>query len=146
MDTATTQAQSPVMSWLVIIIMFAALYLLFIRPQNKREKEQKKMRSELKPGDKIITIGGICGTVARVKEDSDRVVIMVGSDRVKMEILKNAIANVDTGEEVAAGGKTVKAEDKETVEATKPNKKNIKKLGSNNKVEAKEEAPAEKAE
>lgn len=129
---ATAQGGSQWGSWIMIIAVFALMYFLMIRPQNKKEKEAKQMRDNLKPGDEVITIGGICGTVARVKEESDRVVIMVGSDRVKIEILKSAIA------ERHSKDAPVKTEKKEE-EASKPNKKNIKKLG------AKEEAPAAEA-
>ena len=145
MNTTTTAAGSgqQIFSWVILIVMFAALYFFMIRPQNKREKEAKQMRNNLKPGDNIITIGGICGTVARVKEDSDRVVIMVGSERTKLEILKSAINSVDNSSDKAPT-KSNKAEAEETA-PNKPNKKNIKKLGSASE-EASQEAPAEKAE
>ena len=133
-------------SWLLIIIMFAAMYFFLIRPQNKKDKEAREMRSSLKPGDEVVTIGGICGTVARVKEDSDRVVIMVGSDRTKLEILKNAIAEKRSKGEQAPS-KAVKAKTEEDAEETpsKPNKKNIKKLGEKAEPETPAEAPAEEA-
>jgi len=145
--TATTGQQSP-LSWIILIVMFAALYFLMIRPQNKREKEARNMRSNLKPGDNIITIGGICGTVARVKEDSDRITIMVGSERTKLEILKSAVAQIDNGSEKAPSKKAKDTEESVTEDVTKPNKKNIKKLGSAQEEEtvAAEEAPAKQAE
>lgn len=139
METTATAAggQGNIFSWVILIVMFAALYFLMIRPQKKQEKEAKNMRNNLKPGDDIITIGGICGTVARVKEDSDRITIMVGSERTKLEILKSAIAQIDN----QGGGSAPSKKREEVEESAKPNKKNIKKLGS-----ASEEAPAEKAE
>ena len=150
METTATAANSQgnIFSWVILIVMFAALYFLMIRPQNKREKEARNMRNSLKPGDNIITIGGICGTVARVKEDSDRITIMVGSERTKLEILKSAIAQIDG--QVADRAPSKKKEDV-VEETSKPNKKNIKKLGSANEEkeevkEAAEEVPAEKAE
>lgn len=130
---ATAQTGGQWGSWLMIIAVFALMYFLLIRPQNKKEKEAKQMRDSLKPGDEVITIGGICGTVARVKDESDRVVIMVGSDRVKIEILRNAIAERHGKDD------PVKAEKKKDEEPAKPNKKNIKKLG------AKEDAPQAEA-
>lgn len=146
---ATTEAAttgSTWSSWILIVVMFAAMYLFIIRPQNKKDKEAKQMRSNLKPGDEVITIGGICGTVARVKEESDRVVIMVGTDRTKLEILKSAIAEKRSKGEQAPT-KAVKAKEEEAVEETpaKPNKKNIKKLGAKEETEAPTEAPAEEA-
>ena len=144
--TTTAAGGNTWSSWLLIIVMFAAMYFFIIRPQNKRDKEAKEMRSSLKPGDEIITIGGICGTVARVKEESDRVVIMVGSDRTKLEILKSAISEKRAKGEQAPS-KAVKTKEEESVEETpsKPNKKNIKKLGAKEEAEAPAEAPAEEA-
>jgi len=142
--TETATGTNSWSSWILIVIMFAAMYLFIIRPQNKKDKEAKQMRSNLKPGDEVITIGGICGTVARVKEESDRVVIMVGTDRTKLEILKSAIAEKRSKGEQAPS-KTEKKE--EVVEETpaKPNKKNIKKLGAKDEAETPAETPAEEA-
>ena len=57
------------MSILMIVAMIAVFYFLMIRPENKRKKEAEQMRSAVKPGDEIITIGGVVGTVVSVKED-----------------------------------------------------------------------------
>ena len=132
-------------SWLIMIAMFAILYFVMIRPQNKRDKETKEMRNSLKPGDEIVTIGGIVGTVARVKEDSDTIVIMVGSDRTKLEILKSAISDKRSKDTVSSkSGKSAKEEAPAEETSAKPNKKNIKKLGAKEEPKA-AEAPAEEA-
>ena len=77
---------------LPLVVFFVIMWLFLIRPQKKKDKETKDMRNSLAAGDEIVTIGGIVGTVLSVKEDS--VVVYCGSDRVKMEFKKWAIAEV----------------------------------------------------
>lgn len=57
-----------IMQWIPFIAIIAIIYFLMIRPQSKKAKEQKNMLSSLKKGDKIVTIGGIYGKIAEVKE------------------------------------------------------------------------------
>ena len=71
------------------IILFAVLYLLIIRPQQKKEKKLTAMRKELARGDEIITIGGIVGKVVSVKDN--QVTIETGADSTKMVIMRSAI-------------------------------------------------------
>ena len=75
---------------LMLVAMFAMLYFVMIRPENKRKKEADKMRSELAVGDVATTIGGLVGTVCAVKERT--VVLETGADRVRVEFLKDAIS------------------------------------------------------
>jgi preprotein translocase subunit YajC len=79
------------------IVPFAAIiaifYFLIIRPQNKKQKETRKMLSTLKKGDRIVTIGGIHGTIQSVKESS---VIVRVDDTTKVEFSRSAIASVIT--------------------------------------------------
>jgi len=75
-----------------LILLLAVMYFLLIRPQKKREKEVNAMRSGVQVGDEIITIGGICGKVVKTKEDS--LVIQVGADKVKFEIMRWAVSKV----------------------------------------------------
>ena len=72
----------------IIIVVF---YFLIIRPQNKKNKQLQSMLGNLKKGDKIVTIGGIHGTVTSVKEQS--VIVKVDSDTT-MEFTKNAVSSV----------------------------------------------------
>ena len=65
--------------WIMIIAMFALMYFLMIRPENKRKKEAQNMRDSLAVGDEITTIGGITGTICAVKENT--IVIESGADR-----------------------------------------------------------------
>ena len=66
-------------------------YFLIIRPQNKKQKEAKKMLEALKKGDKVVSIGGIHGTVVSVKETTTVVKV---DDNTKLEFTKSAIASV----------------------------------------------------
>ena len=75
---------------LPLVIMLVLMYFMLIRPENKRKKEEAKMRNELAVGDDITTIGGIKGTICAVKETT--VVIETGADRVRIEFTKEAIA------------------------------------------------------
>ena len=85
---------------IMIVLMVAIFYFLLIRPENKRKKAADQMRSALKKGDKIVTIGGIMGTIVRVTEES--IVIETSEDRVRIEFLKSAIGSVGTLDEQAA--------------------------------------------
>lgn len=72
-------------------LVFVIFYFLIIRPQNKKQKEMKKMIDAVKKGDKIVTIGGIHGVVHSVKEGS---VIVKVDDDCRIEFSKSAIATV----------------------------------------------------
>ena len=78
--------------FLLIIVIF---YLFLIRPQNKKQKETQKMLNALKKGDKVITIGGIHGTVSSVKENT---VIVKVDDDCKLEFNRTAISSVELTE------------------------------------------------
>ncbi len=84
---------------IMLVLMLAVFYFMLIRPENKRKKEAEEMRSAVKTGDRITTIGGIMGTVVHVKED--RVVLETGADQVRIEIAKWAISSNDTADEAA---------------------------------------------
>ena len=58
-----------IVSLLPMILFFVILYWIMIRPQKKQQKAQQAMRAALKVGDKVITIGGICGKVSKIKDD-----------------------------------------------------------------------------
>ena len=79
---------------IMLVAMFALLYFVMIRPENKRKKEAEQMRSNLKVGDDITTIGGITGKVVTVKDD--RFVIETGADQVRIEFTKWALSSNDT--------------------------------------------------
>ena len=99
--TGTTDAAAGGgMSMIVMLIaMIAVFYFMMIRPENKRKKEAEAMRSALKVGDKITTIGGVVGTVVDVKDD--KFVIETSADRVRVEFAKWALSTNETGAERA---------------------------------------------
>ena len=75
---------------LPLILMVALMYFLMIRPESKRKKEAEAMRSSLKKGDQITTIGGIVGKIVHVTDDN--IVIETSDDRVRMELAKWAVS------------------------------------------------------
>jgi preprotein translocase subunit YajC len=83
-----------IMSFLPLIAIVIVFYFFMIRPQMKKAKEQKKYIEGLKKGDKILTIGGIYGKIADVKDDGT--IIMEVEDGTKMRIAKNAVSNDST--------------------------------------------------
>ncbi len=81
---------------LPILLLIPLMYLLMIRPQQKRQKQWQQMLSGIKSGDRITTAGGIRGTIISIKDDS--IVIRAAPDNLKLEISKTAIASVTTQE------------------------------------------------
>ena len=71
-----------------LILIFVIFYFFLIRPQQKKAKEHKKMVEELKRGDKIITTGGIIGTVERII-DNEKIEVEI-ADNIKVEILRTS--------------------------------------------------------
>ncbi len=82
--------QGGIMSFLPLIAIVVVFYFFMIRPQMKKAKEQKKYIEALKKGDKILTIGGIYGKIAEVRDDGS--FIMEVEDGSKMRISKNAVS------------------------------------------------------
>jgi len=76
----------------MIVLMFALLYFMMIRPEKKRKQQAEQMRSGLKKGDTITTIGGVIGKVVAV--DKDTFVIETSDDRVRMQFAKWALSTV----------------------------------------------------
>ena len=97
---STEQAQGGGMSLIIMLLVyglfFAALYFIFFRPQNKKQTKEAEMRKNAQVGDEITTIGGICGRIVAVKEESESVIIETGSDKSKLRVKRWAIGSVDT--------------------------------------------------
>ena len=74
---------------LMIVAIFVVCWLFFIRPQNKRQKEEQKYREALQKGDDVVTVGGIHGKVVEVKATT---IMMSVDNNVKIEVEKSAIA------------------------------------------------------
>jgi preprotein translocase subunit YajC len=80
-----------IISFAPFIVIIAIFYFLIIRPQNKKQKETQRMLSDLKKGDKVITVGGVHGTIASVRDGS---VVLKVDDNVKIEFTRSAVASV----------------------------------------------------
>ena len=87
-QATTAQAGGGAGFWIMIILLFVVMYFFMIRPQRKQQKELEKFRNELKKGDKVVTVGGIFGTVDEIKENS--ILIKVDGE-IKLRVSKNAI-------------------------------------------------------
>ena len=105
----------------MLLIMVAVFYFMMIRPENKRKKEAEQLRSNIKNGDKITTIGGICGTVVDVK--ADKFVIETSADQVRIEFAKWALSTnetaVENAKEEAKKKQEQRAKEKAAKKATK---------------------------
>lgn len=111
---------------MMIVLMIAIFYFLMIRPENKRKKQAEEMRSALKKGDWLTTIGGVYGRVVAITDRT--VVIETSEDRVRVEFLKSAIGQVGTLDQQSAAQQRPAKKDKKAAEE---------------KVEKVEEKPAE---
>ena len=81
------------------ILAIAAMFVLFLLPQQKRQKKWQQMLNELKSGDKVITTGGLRGTIISIKEDV--VQLRVPPDSLRIEVSKQSVAQVARPEESA---------------------------------------------
>ncbi len=88
-----TGGGSGFLALLPFILIFFVIYFLMIRPQVKKQKEVKIMLENLRKGDKVVTNGGIIGTISGMKEKENLIILKIDQN-VKIEILKNAIGRV----------------------------------------------------
>lgn len=93
---ATPGAPGGGLAVLLPLLLIPVLYLLMIRPQQKRQKQWQSMLANIKSGDRITTAGGIRGTILSIKDDV--IVIRVAPDNLKLEVAKSAIASLTTPE------------------------------------------------
>lgn len=77
----------------MLVMMFAIMYFLIIRPQKKEQKKLQEMVNALKKGDKVVTISGVYGTVSSLKEST---IILKVDENCKIEVSRNAIGTVLT--------------------------------------------------
>lgn len=91
---------------LLLVLMFAFMYFAMIRPENKRKKQAEEMRSSLKKGDQITTIGGIVGKIVMVNDET--IVIETSDDRVRMELTKWAVSVNNTQQQAAEAERQAK--------------------------------------
>lgn len=110
---------------IMLIVMVAIFYFMLIRPENKRKKEAEELRTSLKVGDEITTIGGIVGKVVSVKDD--KFVIETSADQVRIEFQKWALSTNDSAAAAAKEAAAKAAEEKAKAKAAKKAKKSEKK-------------------
>jgi preprotein translocase subunit YajC len=79
---------NPMSSLIMIVAMIVIFYFFMIRPQAKKQKELKKFREAMKPGDKVVTIGGIHGKILEIAEST----VLISSEGTKIRVEKSAIA------------------------------------------------------
>jgi len=82
-----------------LVFIFVIFYLVLIMPQQKRQKKWQKMLGELKAGDKVVTSGGIRGTIISLRDDSLQ--LRVPPDNLRLEVARSSIVTVTTGEETS---------------------------------------------
>ena len=123
LTAADGAAAGSMMSTVVMMVaMLAIFYFMLIRPENKRKKEAEEMRSAVRKGDKITTIGGIVGTIVDVKENN--IVLETSADQVRIEFAKWAISSNETAAENAKAAEAKAAEAKAKAKAKAKAEKN----------------------
>lgn len=83
---------SPLGFFLPIILIFAIMYFLIFRPQAKRQKQHRQMLDSLEKGDRVVTAGGIYGTVIAIKEKEKTVMVKI-ADNTKIELARSSVAH-----------------------------------------------------
>ncbi len=129
------------MSMGMLVLLVVVMYFLLIRPQKKKEKAVTAMRSALRVGDEIVTIGGICGKIVKTKEES--IVIQVGADKLKFEMMRWSVSKV-----LKPSDRPVETKEEEEDGSEKPKKALPKRMKKPVKAEtpASEEAQGESSE
>ena len=91
----SSSSSSQLVQFLPLILIFVVFYVLLIRPQQKQQNVLKQQLSQLKRGDKVVTAGGIVGTVARVQDDTSEIDIDIAPN-VRVSVVRSTIASVMT--------------------------------------------------
>ena len=98
LQAAGAQGASSWTMWVMLLLIFVVMWFFMIRPQRKQQKELQKFREGLQKGDKVVTVGGIFGTVAEINEKS---VLIEVDKNVKLRVDKNSLVK-DYSEAAAA--------------------------------------------
>jgi preprotein translocase subunit YajC len=97
----TAKASNPLWTFGPIIAMFLVLYFLLIRPQQRRQKTRNSMLGTLKKGDKVVTVGGLHGTIMEMDDSTNTVIIRVNDttkltfDRSSVNAITKSATNLD---------------------------------------------------
>ena len=88
-------AQPPITAYLPFYLLFAVIfYFIFMRPQQRRAKEQAALLSSVRSGDEIVTSGGLHGIVTNAREPGSKTVLVKFAENVKIEVERSAITSV----------------------------------------------------
>ena len=80
-----------------LLFIFAIFYFLLILPQQRRQKKWAEMLKQIKPGDKVVTSGGLTGVIMSAKDDT--IVLRVPPDNIKLEVARSSVVTLTTAEE-----------------------------------------------
>ena len=81
----------------MMVAIFAIFYFLLIMPQQRRQKKWAEMLKQIKPGDKVVTSGGLTGVIMSAKDDT--IVLRVPPDNIKLEVARTSVVTLTTAEE-----------------------------------------------
>ena len=101
---------------IMLLVMVAVMYFMIWRPESKRKKQAEEMRSSLKKGDQITTIGGIMGRIVHVTDET--IVIETSDDRVRMELAKWSVSTNNTARSYLSEGEGRKGKKDKKAEKT----------------------------
>lgn len=111
---AAIGSSNSIMSLLPLVLVFVVFYFLIIRPQSKKAKERRAMLEAVRRGDRIVTAGGIIGTVVRVKDDKELQVEI--AENVRVRVMRSMVASVlsktETAENPSKEDQAIKKEEK----------------------------------
>ena len=88
--------------WLPLVFIFVIFYFLLILPQQRRQKKWQQMLGALKTGDRVVTSGGLRGTVIALRDDYLH--LRVPPDNLRVEVSRNSVVSVTSGDEVKTSG------------------------------------------
>ena len=91
-QSGAAQSQNPIVTALPILVIFGIFYFLLFLPMQRQKKQQKKMIEELKPGDTVVTSGGIVGSITAI--DGDTLVLRVKPDNLKLQFARSAVSSI----------------------------------------------------
>jgi len=89
-------SQSPVGTIVMIVLFFGIMYVMMIRPQQRKDKERREMLSQIKKGDRVLFAGGLIGEVAQLDEKTAKIKV---ADNLRLEVARGSITAVLTGED-----------------------------------------------
>ncbi len=137
---ASNGAMGLVPQMLILVAFIILMYFMLIRPQKKKEKSINEMRNSLRVGDEVVTIGGICGKIVKTKDDS--LILQVGADKVKFEVMRWSISSVTSKSKKSGADIDSSLEEDAEVEVKnrKSGPKRLRKVETEEKAEKKDDS------